>query len=300
MYWRKASGYMAFASVLLCAASRVAAQGVGQLPPGPLVHMGPLHDSGASVTGAEEGWFRNTDGTFSILLGYFNRNKKEDLEIPIGPDNQIEPGGPDRGQPTHFMTGRQWGMFTVTVPKDYVSKKLTWTIVANHQPATIPLSIDPVYEVSPFIEASMGNTPPLVKFEPAGRPVQGPGPNPLVATLSTKVSAPLALSVSVADDAKTFPDATEVPTSPVVSVTWSKLRGPGPVAFANAKPPVQKTETDRLSEKAVFNGRAATTATFSEPGEYVLLMVANDWSGEGGRGFQCCWTDIQVRISVGP
>src|SRR5579862_5215200 len=91
----------------------------------------PPHEAGASVTGAFEGWFKNADGTFSLLLGYFNRNTKEEVDVPIGPDNRIEPGGPDYGQPTHFLLGRQWGMFTVKVPADFGSKKLTWTLVAN-------------------------------------------------------------------------------------------------------------------------------------------------------------------------
>src|ERR1700681_3416517 len=71
--------------------------------------MEPSHESGASVTGAYEGWFKNPDGTFSLLLGYFNRNTKQELDIPIGPNNKVEPDGPDRGQPTHFMLGRQYG-----------------------------------------------------------------------------------------------------------------------------------------------------------------------------------------------
>ena len=49
---------------------------------------------------------------------------------------------------------------------------------------------------------------------------------------------------------------------------------------------------------AAFSGKAATTATFSQPGEYVLRVVANDWSGDGGRGFQCCWTNAQVKVQV--
>src|SRR6516165_9640042 len=60
----------------------------------------PVHENGASITGAFEGWFKNPDGTFSLLLGYYNRNQKQDLDVPIGPNNRIEPGGPDRGQPT--------------------------------------------------------------------------------------------------------------------------------------------------------------------------------------------------------
>ena len=82
-----------------------------------------------------------------------------------------------------------------------------------------------------------------------------------------------------------------------MTVTWSKLRGPGAVNFAKATPEV--TDTGATSA-AAFTGRAATTATFSEPGEYVLRVVANDWSGDGGRGFQCCWTNAQVKVSVKP
>ena len=71
----------------------------------------PAHDSGQSVTGAYEGWFKNPDGSFSLLLGYYNRNLKQPLDIPVGPNNRIEPGGPDRGQPTHFLPNRRnpWG-----------------------------------------------------------------------------------------------------------------------------------------------------------------------------------------------
>ncbi len=93
----------------------------------------PTHESGASVTGAFEGWFKNTDGSFSLVLGYFNRNTKQVIDLPVGPNNRIEPGGPDQGQPTHFLIGRQWGMFTIKVPADFGKNKLTWTIAANGQ-----------------------------------------------------------------------------------------------------------------------------------------------------------------------
>ncbi len=114
--------------------------------------MEPPHDSGQSITGAFEGWFGNPDGSYSLLLGYYNRNTKRELDIPIGPNNRIEPGGPDQGQPTHFLTGRQWGVYTVTVPKDFGTKKLTWTLVVNGQTTVIPMSLNPLYEVSPAWE----------------------------------------------------------------------------------------------------------------------------------------------------
>jgi hypothetical protein len=248
------------------------------------------HESGQSITGALEGWFPNPDGTFSILLGYFNRNTKQELDIPIGPDNRIEPGGPDQGQPTHFLPRRQWGVFTVTVPRDFGKKKLTWTLVANGKTTVIPASLDPLWEVSPFHEEGVGNTPPFITFEEGGPSVQGP--RPMSTALTAALPNPVTLTVWVADDAK-MPSGGLLTPSPPVTVTWSKFRGPGAVKFAKDAPAVEK-----IAGKAAFNGKATTSATFSEAGEYVLRVVANDWSGDGGRGFQCCWTNGLVNVSV--
>ena len=70
------------------------------------------------------------------------------------------------------------------------------------------------------------------------------------------------------------------------------------VTFAKDRPEVEKS--DRKDTVAGFSGKATTTATFSEPGEYELYVVANDYSGEGGAGFQCCWTNGLVKVSVQP
>jgi hypothetical protein len=258
----------------------------------------PLHDSGQSVTAAFEGWFRNQDGSFSILFGYYNRNQKQDMDIPVGPNNEIEPGGPDRGQPTHFLPGRQWGVFTVTVPKDFGTGKLTWTLVSRGQTMAVPAGLDPLWEVSPFTEPTTGNTPPSLKLE-GGASSQGP--RPVSVALPATLAKPLALTVSVADDAKQPLIGTlgmQQPKTPPVTVTWSKFRGPGVVTFADAKPVVALSTGQGTS--AGVSGTATTTATFSEPGEYVLLVVANDWSGFGGHGYQCCWTNALVRVSVKP
>jgi hypothetical protein len=72
----------------------------------------PIHESGQGITGSFEGWYPNIDGTFSLLVGYLNRNSAQILDIPVGPNNRIEPGGPDQGQPTHFLPRRQWGVLS--------------------------------------------------------------------------------------------------------------------------------------------------------------------------------------------
>jgi hypothetical protein len=259
----------------------------------------PRHDTGQNVTAAYEGWFKNPDGTFSLLFGYYNRNQKQELEIPIGPNNRIDPGGPDQGQPTHFLPGRQWGVFTVTVPADFGStNKLTWTLISNGQTTAIPGSLNSLWEINAFHEPTTGNNPPVIRFT-EGKTVQGP--RPITTALSASVGKPLALSVSVSDDA-TMPligtTGMDRPKTPPVTVTWSKFRGPGAVTFTDAKPAVELAKGD--AGGGGVSGSASTSATFSEPGEYELLVVANDWSGVGGHGYQCCWTNALVKVSVKP
>src|SRR5215470_13449638 len=63
--------------------------------------------SGQDVVPAFEGWERNPDGSFNMVFGYMNRNYEQELDIPVGADNMIEPGLADQGQPTHFYVRRQ-------------------------------------------------------------------------------------------------------------------------------------------------------------------------------------------------
>ncbi|MGH9319143.1 MAG: hypothetical protein ACRD21_11340 [Vicinamibacteria bacterium] len=254
---------------------------LGQLP------LEPARDSGQSVTAAYEGWFKNPDGTYSLLVGYFNRNHKEAPEIPIGPNNYIEPGGPDRGQPTYFLPRRQWGVFTINVPADFPGRKLTWTLIAHDKKTEVPMGLDPRWEVEPFKDAAQGNTPPVLQFETEGPAQQGP-PLAIHRTFDAVASEPKTLTVWATDDAIVDPDRLDR-KGPPVTVKWSKFRGPGEVAFSNPNPDVDPAD-----------GKAATDATFAAPGEYILRVQANDVSGEGGAGFQCCWTNAHVKVVVQP
>jgi hypothetical protein len=75
-----------------------------------------------------------------------------------------------------------------------------------------------------------------------------------------------------------------------MTVLWAKYRGPGSVEFS-------------ASQSKLVDGKATTTATFSEPGRYEVLAVVDDGSGEsaGNFGYHCCWTNVQTedRTSCG-
>src|SRR3989442_3726700 len=69
------------------------------------------YSSGQNVVPVYEGWERNPDGSLNMVFGYMNRNYEELVDIPIGPENMIEPGLPDQGQPTQFYPRRQEFVF---------------------------------------------------------------------------------------------------------------------------------------------------------------------------------------------
>ena len=260
----------------------------------------PRRGAGDSVTGAYEGWYYNPDGSRSFLVGYYNRNSQQELDIPVGPNNRIEPGGPDMGQPTHFLAGRQWGMFIVNAPKEFKpADSYVWTIVANGQSTSIPLRLNADYVMSPFTEIAVNNTPPVLRFDTAGKTTQGPVANiaAAAAALTASVAAPMPLNVWASDDMK-YTSGTNAPPSgsrAPVTVRFSKYRGPGVVTFDKARP-----ELEKVPGSAAFNGKATANAKFSEPGDYMLHIIGNDYSGDGGGGFGCCWSTAIVKVAVKP
>lgn len=269
----------------------------GQTPAQDL-ELAPQRGSGQGVTGAFEGWYPNQDGTFNLLVGYFNRNQDEATDVPIGSDNDIEPGGPDQGQPTHFLSRRQWGVFTITVPKDFGDKQLTWRITANGKTSVIPLGLYSLYRLEPLVDAT-GNNPPYIGFSGSGPFVNGPRGQS--ESITANVATPLPVTVWVADDAKNaFPGRKTAANAAVVKVHWITLRGPGAVKFDNSAPPVETVELKSPPPGTRFNGKATTTVTFSEPGNYVLNVQADDSTGGGPAGRQCCWSNAKVKVLVVP
>src|SRR5512145_1513468 len=87
---------------------------------------------GQNISPAFEGWETDPDGSRYFLFGYMNRNWEEELDVPIGPDNNIEPGGPDQGQPTHLQPRRNRFVFRVPVPKNFTEKdEMIWTLTTK-------------------------------------------------------------------------------------------------------------------------------------------------------------------------
>ncbi len=233
------------------------------------------HWTGQGVAPVYEGYDVNPDGSFNMWFGYMNRNYEEELDIPPGPDNNFQPGG-DRGQPTHFLLRRHKDVFKVIVPKDFGDQKLVWTLTAHGQTQQVAGTLKPVWMIDRLRTTRGGNservdsnTPPAVSVEPSTRTVVVPDP--------------LTLTLSATDDG--LPARGGKPVG--LTAMWGKYRGPGRVVFNPA--------TAKLAD-----GRSVTSASFSEPGDYVLQVVVDDGSGElaGNFGYHCCWTNVEVKVSV--
>ncbi len=235
------------------------------------------HDRGQSVSPVYEGWYLLPDGNIAASFGYFNRNYVEELHIPVGPNNRIQPGAADQGQPTWFFPRRQIGLFVITIPAG-TTGEVTWTLISRGETLEIPVNLDPEYLIEPLKAAagpSPGNTPPVLRFAPGDEGVMGPAGT--VSERTATVGAPLRLEAWVTDDG-----LGSGRDDPELTVTWNKFRGSGPVTFAEETP-------------AIEDGHASTTASFAEPGDYVLQVMASDGSR---RSNQCCWTNGYVRVRV--
>lgn len=309
-------------------------QGIGQTP-SPLPLTGSVRERGSSVTPAFEGWYYDKDGSMRLLVGYFNRNTKQEFDIPVGPNNRIEPGGPDMGQPTHFGTGRGWGVFSIPVPKDFGDKKLTWTIVANGFTNSITLHTKADYVVEPFEDAANKNTPPKLRFKENGEIFTG-APKGIAEKYTATAGTPLAITVWATDEGPKInvpepgrgrgrgrgaaagepaggrggaaagdPAAAgrgaaaggragapaappEFQPAPPLAINWSKYRGPGDVKFDSVRPTIDRAN----------GGKSTVNVTFGAPGDYLLRVEGNDSTGAGGGGFQCCWTNVHVGVTV--
>ena len=127
---------------------------------------------------AYEGWWPNEDGSFTLFFGYMNSNWLEEFDVPIGPDNSIEPAGPDQGQPTHFYPRRNPFLFTIRVPKDFGTKELIWTLTTHGKTERAYASLKSDYQIDKHvISTEVGgdfgslrdelrtNVPPEIKVE---------------------------------------------------------------------------------------------------------------------------------------
>ena len=277
------------------------------------------YSRGQTVAPAYEGWELNPDGSINLIFGYMNQNWEEELDVPVGPDNNISPGAADQGQPTHFLPRRNRFVFRVKVPKDFGEKELVWSLTTRGKTIKAYATLKQDYFLDNMIFTSesgaigagvsspavRANKPPAVKID---------GDN----TRTVKVGAPLTLSAWVTDDGvpkkhvvgdpfdrKTKGDLRMVPprfiTVDSATGLWVALypyRTTGTVKVSPDQPkPWEDTRAGANSQWAPrwepaappADGKWTATATFDEPGTYVLRWHASDGA---------LWDDQEITVIV--
>jgi hypothetical protein len=246
--------------------------------------------AGQNIAPDYQGWEPNPDGSFEMVFGYMNRNFEEHLYIPIGPNNNIEPGGPDRGQPTYFLPRRNRNIVRIRVPADFGSKELVWTLTANGKTERAYGTLKADYAHDKRVQylnysgiSQVGradrNEAPVVSIE---------GAKPRTAT----VGEPVTLSAIATDDGIPAPrpaprGAVGFRSSVGLRVAWFVFRGQGNgVTF---DPQQFKVYPDAMTEGGNSpwspgwappplpkDNRFPVKLTFTEPGTYVVRVLAHD------------------------
>lgn len=282
---RIALGAVAVLAFGLAAATAVEAQ-EGPLP------LTPLPKRGDIVAPYFDGWFANPDGTFTLSFGYFNRNTDEIIDIPIGPDNFIEPAEFNGFQPTHFRPAnyggfsgrRERGVFAIVVPADFRDKDVVWTLRVNGQTHSVPgRTTAGAYQLS-HTPMAAGSLVPLVKLDESAPEGKGRIGVTAPQTYTVKVGEALPLKIFGQDNGerdRRFP----------LNATWVKHQGPGDIAFS----PV----TSRSEEPADVYREFNTTATFSAPGEYIVRARVDSFTAsDSSFADQCCWSNGYFKVNV--
>lgn len=254
---------------------------------------------GQNIAPTYEGWEKNPDGSFNLVFGYFNRNFEEEIDLPIGPLNSIEPGGPDQGQPTHFFPRRNRFILRIRVRQDFGNRELVWTLTSHGKTERAFATLNPDYFIDDIVVMNnngaggagggaadtLGNKGPVLKVEGEK-------------TRHVSLGQPVALSAVATDDGKPKPRPMPSPLSAAgrqsrgtpntatgLRLSWLLYRGPGKVTFDPAQ--IKVWEDYRESGNSPWSPGWATPppppdnrwvarATFTEPGTYVLRCLAHD------------------------
>jgi hypothetical protein len=266
----KISTVVIWTALLLCSATFLSQQS-----PFP----GVPYNRGQDVSPTFDGWEKNPDGSFSMWFGYYNRNTDEFLDIPVGPDNSLDLGNGDQGQPTHFYPGRRWWVFKVVVPKDWPKeKRLVWTLTNRGRTNQSKAWLQPEWEADKLLISADAAADRFLMV--LGRPVSesiiaGNVAPVMTGTPTETVTLPAAatLKVIATDDGLPKPRTGEKGSDGQVTrgvdgvrVRWILYRGPGNVQF---DPEVSPTVYGKPLT-------AETKVTFSVAGDYWIRAIASD------------------------
>jgi hypothetical protein len=314
---------MARTRILACIAlAAIAAAATGAQPDAQSL----TYSRGQNVSPAFEGWERNEDGSFNFLFGYMNRNWEEELDIPVGPDNNVQPGELDQGQPTHFLPRRNRFVFRVRVPPDFGTKELVWTLTVRGKTEKAYATLRQDYFVDDLVQASeqgalgagtsnptiRANKAPVLKIDGEAQRTARVGEPITLVAWGTDDGVPRQRR-SVGASFPTEPTPGAPPMNPAwrppaqitvgsatgLRLSWYVYRGAGKVTFSPEQ--IKVWEDTRSGANSPWaprwlpppvpqDNKWVTEVIFDRPGTYVLRCLASDGAIAADR-------DVTVTVS---
>lgn len=254
------------------------------------------------------GWVTNEDGSTTLIFGFANRNRTTDMDIPVGPNNKLEPAQFQGAQATHFPVYNRGGFvgiqergaFGVTVPADMAGTEVVWTLTSGGNTWSVPgRATSAAYELSAG-ESASGSLRPAIRFSEDGEEsVDSVGIYADRKTVS--VGESLTLSAMIQDRGNR--DGYEgVDPYYALGTYWVMHQGP-------AKPEIETPEIRGRTRAKEIDGslttndwsEVSTQVSFPEPGDYIIrLRVDNFEAPDSQFDNVCCWSNAYFPVTVNP
>lgn len=274
--------------------------------------LGARSASGEAVAPMFNGWIQNEDGSVTMIFGFANQNREEVVDVPLGPNNFIEPAQFDGVQPTHFPVYQRRGFvglqergtFAVTVPASMAGTEVVWTLSSGGKSYSVPGRATTVaYEMSAG-ERALGTLKPAIRFD-----MNGPESTDPVGVYANRITTSVGESVTLTAYVQDRGNRAAYPENEMLyyplGTYWVLHQGPAVPDIAQA----EITGRERAEEQEGEGGASGanswtevtTQATFPEPGDYVIrLRVDNFTAPDSQFDNVCCWSNAYVPVTVTP
>ncbi|MFK7865085.1 MAG: hypothetical protein AB8B95_12770 [Pseudohongiellaceae bacterium] len=270
--------------------------------------LGTPGAAGEAVAPMFNGWVKNEDGSTTMVFGFANQNREAIVDVPLGPNNKLEPEQFQGAQPTHFPVYNRGGFvgiqergaFAVNVPADMAGTEVIWTLASGGKTYSIPgRATSPAYEMS-NAKAAAGSLRPAIRLSEDGEESTD-SVGIYAEPQRVSVGEPVTLSALIQDRGERY-DYEGVEPYYAPGSGWVLHQGP-------AIPEIETPEVsgkERASEDPNSNMvnswyEVATQVTFPQPGEYVIRLRADNFQATDSKFDNvCCWSNAYFPVTVNP
>lgn len=270
--------------------------------------LGTRSKTGEIVAPMFNGWIANEDGSTTLIFGFANQNREATVDVPLGPNNKLEPAQFQGAQPTHFpvysrrgFVGiQERGAFGVTVPADMAGTEVIWTLTSGGNTYSIPgRATSAAYELSAGISAA-GSLRPAIRFSEGG-PESVNEVGIYAEPKTVKVGQPLTLSALMQDRGERDGYADVLPYYDL-GTFWAMHQGPAEPEIETPEIPGSVRAENNPSDPNINEWtEVSTQVTFPEPGNYIMrLRVDNFEAPDSQFDNVCCYSNAYFPVTVNP